>query len=322
MLKRAKLLFFGLLVVTLMLGGVTGNVYAEKERTFYLVSFCGPGDPFWLTVIRGMDDAAKRYGAKATYVGPEVCNVKDEVNILISTIARRPDGIGLAVGNPVPLDEAARKAINMGIPIVAFNVADTRPEDERIPYLTYVGQMPYEAGKAVGQRVLKEFKPKRVVVNNHIPGHTALAARARGIIDVMTENGIPAEELNVGTDHTQAVQIMKSYYAKHPDTDCFSALGPIPTHAQMVFLEEQNLLGKVKQTAFDLDPKILDGIQSGQLICTVDQQPYLEGYLTVMWLYLNAKYGLVPDPEEKTGPTIVDISNIESVIKGVEGGYR
>jgi simple sugar transport system substrate-binding protein len=201
-------------------------------------------------------------------------------------------------------------------------VADTRPEDQRIPYLTYVGQMPYEAGLAVGKRILKEYTPKRVVVNNHIPGHTALAARARGIIDVMKKNGIPAEELNVGTDHTQAVQIMKSYYTKNPDTDCFSALGPIPTHAQMVFLEEEKLLGKVKQTAFDLDPKILDGIQNGQIICTVDQQPYLEGYLTVMWLYLNAKFGLVPDPQEKTGPTIVDKSNIASVIKGVEQGYR
>jgi hypothetical protein len=41
-----------------------------------------------------------------------------------------------------------------------------------------------------------------------------------------------------------------------------------------------------------------------------------------MWLYLNAKFGLVPDPQEKTGPTIVDKSNIESVIKGVEAGYR
>jgi simple sugar transport system substrate-binding protein len=322
MLKRAKLLLFVVLVVAFTFGATAGNLWAQEERTFYLVSFCGPGDPFWLTVIRGMDDAAKRYGVKATYVGPEVCNVKDQVNILLSTIARKPDGIGLAIGNPVPLDEAARKAIGMGIPIVAFNVADTRPEDERIPYLTYVGQTPYAAGKAVGKRALKEFTPKRVVVNNHIPGHTALAARARGIIDVMKENGIPAEELNVGTDNTQAVQIMKSYYAKHPDTDLFSALGPIPTHAQMVFLEEENLLGKVKQTAFDLDPKILDGIKNGQIIATVDQQPYLEGYLTVMWLYLNVEYGLMPDPQEATGPTIVDISNIESVVKGIEGGYR
>ena len=319
------MVFFGVLVVALLLGGIAGNslvVAQEKELTFYLVSFCGPGDPFWLTVIRGMEDAAELYGVKATYVGPEVCNVKDEVNILISTTARRPDGIGLAIGNPIPLDEPARRAIDLGIPIVAFNVADTRPEEERIPYLTYVGQMPYEAGVAVGKRILKEFRPTAVVVNNHIPGHTALAARARGIIDVMTENGIPAEELAVGTDHAQAVQIMKSYYAKHPETDCFSALGPIPTHAQMVFLEEENLLAKVKQTAFDLDPIIFEGIKDGRIVCTVDQQPYLEGYLTVMWLYLNVMYGFMPDPTEKTGPTIVDISNVESVIKGVEAGYR
>lgn len=49
-----------------------------------------------------------------------------------------------------------RRAVEQGIPVVAFNIPDGRPEGERIPYLTYVGGDEYLTGKKLGEYALAQ----------------------------------------------------------------------------------------------------------------------------------------------------------------------
>ncbi len=44
---------------------------------------------------------------------------------------------------------------------------------------------------------------------------------------------------------------------------------------------------------------------------TLDQQPYLQGYLGVVFAYLNLKYGFTPPPAPvSTGPAVVTAADI------------
>ncbi len=319
-------LWVGLVLTALVIGAFIVALYPSvalaKQLRFYVVSHGGPGDPFWGVVMKGMEDAAKRFGVKATYLGPEKFSIKKLVDMLNSAISAKPDGLIVTITNAVALDEPLRKAIKMGIPVIAINVPDTRPPEKRIPYLCYVGMDEYKGGVEAARRMLKEFTPKRAIVAIHEPGHTGLELRAKGIKDVFSKKGIPVEEIDITTNPTKAVGIMASYLSRHPETDAIFTLGPIGTQPALKLIEEKGLVGKVKVSGWDLTPLMIEAIKKGELLFTVEQQQYLQGYLPVVFLYLYNKYGLIPHGTVLTGPSIVDKSNVDIVAKMVKAGYR
>ena len=54
----------------------------------------------------------------------------------------------------------------------------------------------------------------------------------------------------------------------------------------------------------------------------VDQQPYLQGYLTVSFLYLNNAYGLTLAQDVLTGPFAINATNVDRIASLVAAGYR
>ena len=318
-----KLMLLGLVLV-----GLSAFALAD-EYTFYIVSHGGPGDPFWGVVMKGMQDAAAMITngtddvVKATYLGPAVYSVTELVNMLNSAIAARPDGIVATITDPAALDEPLRRAIDLGIPVIAINVPDPRPAGERIPYLFYVGGDEYLSGRKAAEKMLAVRKPARAVVFIHEVGHHGLELRAQGFIEVMTDAdaGVPADKLAIGTDPTQAVEIIRGYFSAHPETDAVFTLGPIGTLPTVTFLKEQGLVGKVMLGCFDLDEVTLNAIKDGIAMFTVTQQQYLQGYLPIQWLYLYNKYGFLPANDILTGPGFVDASNIGLVEELITQGY-
>ncbi|MGB9757034.1 MAG: sugar ABC transporter substrate-binding protein [Candidatus Bipolaricaulaceae bacterium] len=315
-----RLVLLGLIV------GLVGLAFSA-EYTFYVVSHGGPGDPFWGVVMKGMQDAAEMITKgtgdtiKATYLGPAIYSVTELVNMLNSAIAARPNGIVCTITDPAALDEPLRRAIGLGIPVIAINVPDPRPAGERIPYLFYVGGDEYLSGIKAAEKMLAVRKPIRAVVFIHEVGHVGLELRAKGFIEVMSQAGVPAEKLAIGTDPTQAVDIIRGYFAKHPETDAIFTLGPLGTLPTVTFLKEQGLAGKVMLGCFDLDEVTLKAIKEGIAMFTVTQQQYLQGYLPIVWLYLYNKYGFLPASDILTGPGFVDSSNVKMVEELIVKGY-
>ncbi|WP_352428969.1 sugar ABC transporter substrate-binding protein [Thermoflexus sp.] len=295
---------------------------AKKEFTFYIVSHGGPADPFWGVVIKGMNEAAQRYPVEAKYFGPEKFSIQELVNLLNSAIAAKPDGLAVTITDPKALDEPLRRAIQQGIPVIAINVADPRPEGERIPYLFYIGMDEYLGGLRAAQRMLAVRTPKRAVCAIHEVGHVGLEARCQGFLDGMKEKNVPVEKLDIGTDPTKAVEALKAYFTRNPDTDALLTLGPLGTDPAVKFLKENNLVGKVLHGTFDLHPGTLSAIQEGVTLFAIDQQQYLQGYMAVTWLYLYKKYGLRPANDVLTGPSFVDKDNVGLVEALIKAGIR
>ncbi len=294
----------------------------RKEFTFYIVSHGGPADPFWGVVLKGMNDAAKVYPVEAKYFGPEKFSIQELVNLLNSAIAAKPDGLAVTITDPKALDEPLRRAIQQGIPVVAINVADPRPEGERIPYMFYIGMDEYLGGLRAAQRMLAVRTPKRALCAIHEVGHVGLEARCQGFLDGMKEKNVPVEKLDIGTDPTKAVEALKAYFTRNPDTDALLTLGPLGTDPAVKFLRENNLVGKVLHGTFDLHPGTLSAIKEGVTLFAIDQQQYLQGYMAITWLYLYKKYGLRPANDVLTGPGFVDQSNVGLVEDLIKQGIR
>ncbi len=291
------------------------------EYTFYYVSHGGPADPWWAPVIKGAHEAGDALGVKVVYSGPEKFSIQKLVDLVNSAIAAHPDGLIVTITDYKALDEPLRRAIQMGIPVIAVNVPDPRPEKERIPYLSYVGQLEYDAGYQLAKYLADiGYKPKRVVIAIHEVGHIGLEMRAKGITDAIHHAypDVPVDKLDITTDETKAAEILKNYLTAHPDTDAIFTLGPIGAHPALKVLDEMGLTGKVKLLTIDLDQVILQAIKDGKLLAAVSQQPYAQGYLPVVFMYLYVKYGIIPPKHVPTGPTIIDKSRLATVQKQIQ----
>ena len=309
---------------------ITATPVARPPKyTIYFVSHGGPGDPFWATVIKGVKAAGDLLGVKAVYMGPEKYSIKKLIDMLEGVIAKKPDAIIVTITAYKALDEPLRRAIKMGIPVFAVNVYDPRPEGERIPYLGYLGQDDYEAGLALAENTIRVFKerfgrlPKRMLVGIEEPGHIGLEMRAKGAKEIGDKYGVPVEKLDITTDPTKAIEIVKAYLKKHPDTEVIMTLGPLGAHPMIKFIEEEGLKGKVYHATCDVDSTIVEGIKKDITLVAISQQPFAQGFLSVVSAYLYLEYGVqVPvgnvPAHVRTGPLAITKDTLSLVMKQIE----
>ena len=167
-----------------------------------MVSHIGSNDPNmkWLTL--SLEEFERRYpDDKTEYISTNNYSVQEHVRLIEQAISTRPHGIAVPIVSSDAFEGPLRKAIAQGIPVVAFNIPDMRPEGERIPYLTYVGGDEYLTGKKLGEFAVAQAKagkipvPKQVVCASHDAAHQGLKARCRGMKDAMTAVGARFEEL-------------------------------------------------------------------------------------------------------------------------------
>jgi simple sugar transport system substrate-binding protein len=112
------------------------------------------------------------------------------------------------------------------------------------------------------------------------------------------------------------------YFATNPDTNAVFMLGPAPASAFNRYIHQAAIKpGEVYATTHDTSPEIFQMIQDGYLLQAIDQQPYLQGFQTVISLYLYRQYGMRPSGFINTA-SVVDQSNVENVIQLGELGYR
>ncbi len=311
-----------LLLVSLFL--LTFEVHSAKaeELTVYAVVHGGIGDAYWNKVEQGIQDAAALFpDLKVVYTGPDVFNFEQFMAMLDAAIAAEPAGLLATMTNPAAMDELLRAAIADGLPVIAIDSPDSRPLLERIPYLAYIGEIPYEGGVLAAKEILKEYKPKRAMYGNHQSGAMNLVERGQGFIDVLTEAGVTAEPLDTTEDIVQAAEIMLSFVQAHPETDTIFTGNMLRAEALVVRLEEEGIKPgvDVKISTFGLTPTTMEMMEQGKIDFSIDEQPYMQGFLGVTYMYLHLKYGFTPPTDNPTlGLFPEDVSKLkETVEKGI-----
>lgn len=303
----------------------------EEELTFYMIVHGGIAHPFWKVVEKGAMDAAALYpDLKLIYSGPEEYNLEKFMSLVEAAIAAKPNGLIVTITSETALDEPLRAAIKDGIPVIAINAADSRPEGERIPYLTYIGEDAYTMGALVAKKMLEMasemgVEPKRGVYGNHAPGAFNIEQRATAFMDTFKAAGIPAEQIDVTADPVKGAEVLVAYLKANPDVNMVQPAGTPHTEAFIArAIEEGYTPGKDLFVAtIDLSPKVLDYIEEGKMLFTTDQQQYLQGYLSVVNMYLYVKYGFVPPPAPiSTGEAVATKDLVPKNRDLVERGYK
>ncbi|MDQ3891047.1 MAG: sugar ABC transporter substrate-binding protein [Actinomycetota bacterium] len=303
-------------------GGESGA--AKTNLTFYSVTHGESGNVFWAIYRKGIKDGEKVYGVTVKDLPLEQFSVAGYVDLLQQAIAAKPDGIFCTILDQNAVDGPLRNAISSGIPVIAVNVPDTRPLSQRVPYLFYVGGDEEAGGRLTAQRQLQEGSVKHGVCIIHEPGHTGLEARCRGYTDELKKSGAKVDKLPSTKDATQATEQIKSYLQKNTDIDAIFGVGPQPATFALQALDELGKKGQVMVSGFDMTEDLLNEIDAGNLVSTVDQQQYLQSFEPINWLKLHVQHGFVlaPGVDLLTGPALVDKTNAAKVMEGVKAGFR
>ena len=281
----------------------------------------GPeGGPFGTIVYNGAVAAAEHTGCHVDYYWSQ-WNSEIMIKQFKEAVALQPDGIAIY---GFPGDAAMRpiieEAMSMGIAITTMNTP--LPELEKTykgDGFGYAGADLYTAGYNLGA--------KGVEVCGLSAGDKAfvwgLASmpnrgdRTKGALDALKDLGVEIvyQEIpdNVNSDASQGIPMYVATYAANPDikmviTDHGGLTASLPTYMKAAGHGSVDVCG----AGFDLSGPITKGIKEGYIDVVIDQQPFIEGYMPIIQLYLTTKYGMA-GLNMDTGAAFVTGANIDAV---------
>ena len=301
---------------------------------FHLVTHAMPSDPFWTLVKKGWEDACLRYDIDGRYLGVRSDgNVGEMLGNLETVIATGSDGIACVITDQQALEPPLRRAIDNGVPVIALNVKDYRSGERRIPYLTYVGEGSFETGEASARVVLDKFQeisdrpPKHAIYLIHATSIQCLEERGLGMEQVYSEVGTKFSKVACKFDPVTTQEALRAYLEANPDVETVHSGCSQVAHWAALMLKKMDRLGNVKESfeegrvyvgGIDMDEQLLTDILKGDVIATIDQQPYLQGYLGAVLLYQYHTFNLLPSSDILTGPYVVEQSNSEQRISQIQ----
>jgi len=296
---------------------LAGTAVAAHATDIIVVSHGQANDPFWSVVKNGVAQAAKDLGVNAEYRAPQTFDMVQMGQLIDAAVNQQPDGIVVSIPDADALGPSIKRAVAAGIPVISMNSGSDVSKD--LGALLHVGQDEYTAGKIGGEK-LKEMGGKVGLCVNHEVGNVSLDQRCKGFADGF---GGKVTVLPTSNDPADIKAKISGAINSNPDIDTIMCLGaPLAGMPAVNAVKESGKSGKINIGCFDLAPDYLQAVADGEAAFAIDQQQYLQGYLPVAFLALNAKYGLMPASDVASGPNLVTKDKAEQAIDLSKKGIR
>lgn len=284
-----------------------------------IIAVSGPLSwPFFAAVKQGFDDASKTFGLDYQYVAvTDTANMtSDYPRLLQQAISRNPRMLLVGEFFPDGMDPLIKEATAQGIPVLIHNSGQTLWEQNGS--IGFVGEDPFQMGYKAGQLQAKAGVTEGLCFNQ-VPGNPTVEERCNGYVAAMKEAGLKTIYQTIGTGdatNPQAMtQAIKGYLQVNPTIDGIYTLNAVPAMSALRAVEEVGRKGEVIIGTADLSNEALEAIKAGDLAFAMDQQPYLQGFMSIQIAFQYLNYGLSPIGHVKTGPLVVDESNVEKTLE-------
>src|SRR5262249_24105937 len=144
----------------------TANAQVEGEYVFLSIV---TQVPFWTEHRRGLQDAAKVLGVKASFTGPLDFDTSGQARQLDEIVARKPAGLLIFPGDADALPPGINRAVDAGVPVIT--VMGDAPKSKR---LTSIGIDGHAAGRVGGEMLAKAIGGKGKVLLGTFPAPNVL----------------------------------------------------------------------------------------------------------------------------------------------------
>jgi simple sugar transport system substrate-binding protein len=282
----------------------------NHNRQALFLEFYDPStDAFWGQISQGAKDAAKLTGLKITEQNAGNGDVSKMVDLVNSAIATKPAAIFVAMNDPA-WENAVCEASKAGIAVFAYNVPPTGVAKDCVK--AFVGQDFTAVGALVGKRLLKEVSTlkagDKVLCPAEEPQQQYAIQRGGGVESVLRTVGVKCTYLRTGGADEGALNALSTWMGANKDVKAIVPLGGTP-HRNAVAAEDAAGI-KAPIVGFDTSPQVIDGIKTGRIIATADQQGYVQGFQTVMQGGLFLDFGLSPANVNSGGNALIDKTNV------------
>jgi simple sugar transport system substrate-binding protein len=297
-------------------GAADKGATADTPRyTIAMISHAPEGDAFFDVIRKGAGDAAAKDNIDFQYSGSG--QVPEQSTLIQNAIDSGVDGIAVSLPDPVALAPVVKKAVEAGIPVVVYNAGDR--DWQSTGALAFYGEPEVLAGEFAGTE-LNGLGSKHALCVLQAQGQVQLEDRCSGIESTFT--GTTEKLYAQGTDLPQYVSTVTAKLQQDPSIDAVVTLGPQLGVAMAQSMKDAGSTAKLVTYAFNSD--LIPLLEDGSVAFTIDQQPYLQGYLSVdtLWLYLRNKSVIGAQQPVPTGPVVIDKSNIGDISEAIQAGLR
>lgn len=283
-----------------------------------MVSHGADSDSWWNVIKNALTEGGKQMGVETTYRNPPSGDIADMARLIEQTTASNPDGIIVTIADYDVLKGPIKAAVDKGIPVITIN-SGTLEQSKEMGALMHIGQPEYDAGYGAGLRA-KEQGVKTFVCVNHLITNPASVERCNGYAKAIGVE-LGSSMIDSGLDPSEVQNKVSAYLKANPKTEAILAIGPNSAIPTIKAVEAAGLAGEIRFSTFDLSPEIAQAIKSGTIDFAIDQQPYLQGQLPVVFLTNYIRYGVIPGNSVNSGPGFITKDNIDQVEK-LAGQYR
>ena len=294
---------------------------APLDITFII--HCCEGNVFWEPMIHAVREAEELFNVRVDIQNADG-DPERNANLIETAIANKVDGIVPMLSVDDALTDSIQKAVDAGIVVIAANIDDpdgTGPGGSS--RMAFVGQDFIASGARIGKRMIEQHGLKagdHCVSPVEQPDLVYAHQRFTGVKNALDVAGVTVEVIGTGTGNADENQsIIAEYLVANPETDCAIALSGVPLSVLPQAAEEAGLKG-LANGGFDINDRVMDNINGGMTTATMDQQPFWQAFLPIMFIAYNVRYGLAPGDVD-TGMGMVDKASA-AVATERAGTYR
>jgi simple sugar transport system substrate-binding protein len=295
-------------------GGGSESVFGKHKKYKFVFVNHVTTNVFFTPTQYGAADASKLLGCEFQWTGSESSNVSQMVTALNSAVTGGADGIAVALTDLHAFNAPVEAAIKAGIPVLAYN-ADAAGNAR----LAYIGQDLKKAGEKMGERIVSAVGSGDVALFIATPGQANLQPRIEGAEKAIKASGKPIRAHSVATGAAVAGEqpAIEAYYLGHKETKGLYAVDGGSTESLGKVVQKLGLVNKgIKTGGFDTPEATTKLLSEGNLEFTIDQQPYLQGFLPVLQLFLYKVSGSLTGPSDvDTGLKFIDKETVKPYVE-------
>jgi simple sugar transport system substrate-binding protein len=296
---------------------VAGSFPKTPAWKFFFVNHVTT-NAFFTPTQYGMADAAALLGLPSpVWGGSENSIISQMVSNFDTAVAAGASGIALAAISSTAFTSPVESAMSKGIPVVTYNAdgeyVNGQPQIGT-NRLCYVGQSLYVSGQSMGAQI-KTLVPGGgdIVIFTPVVGTGNTQPRADGAKSVLGSSYTVAE-IATGASESVEPAAMKAYLNAHKST-LKGAFAVDSGDTEFLGAQLKSLGMTIPAGGFDTTGATVPAIQSGTLGFTIYQDPYLQGFMPVLYMYLyNLSGGVLQPPDTDTGLSVITKSNVDPYV--------
>lgn len=253
------------------------------------VSHAPDSDMWWNVIRNAINHASEDFDVHVDYLNPADGKIANMARIIDSIDPSRYAGV---ISTIADYDALAPSLLALGkrkLPLITVN-SGTHAQSDALGALMHIGQPEFSAGKTAGEQLARR-DVRSFICFNHYPNNPSSTERCEGFLAGLGAGASMTVVPLVGKPDSFAATVTAALNS-HPNAQALLALGPLSAHPVLAALR-----GKAKPplfATFDTSALIVEGVRQGLVEMAIDQQPYLQGYLSVALMSQAARRLPVP----------------------------